>query len=149
VAPFSFPQNRGEVPATEGKTLLDLAGHGNFGPGTGHAELSGENPHRTGFVIELKGSSSNCTIGVDHPSDDGYLFADVATWITIDLRDAHSWRAAGKEQNSYSKQEYGKNPGTEVEHIISPEVNYRATALTRPGLLSCGFLSRTVMQAAA
>ena len=103
VPTFSFPQNRGKVPATKSETLFNVASDGHFGASAWNSVLPRENPHVPGSVIDQECAASQSSIGINNSAGNCHLFAGIAARITIDLRDAFPGRTGKQQQDSYRK----------------------------------------------
>jgi len=100
MAPLGFAKNRSKIPACERESLLDSPRHRQLRASAWDAVLPGKNPHAASTVVDLKGASSESTVGVDHASGNGDFPAGIATRIAVDSRNTHPRRTPGKKKSS-------------------------------------------------
>ena len=102
MAPLSFAQNDHKLPATEGKSLFNVADHRDLCTCAGYTVSFAENPHEAGSVVNLKNAAAHGSERVRDMTSNSNFFSRVSPRVLIDLRDAFAWRAARQKRRKHN-----------------------------------------------
>jgi len=98
VPPFSLPQYRREVVATQAEALFHVAGNRDFRARPGNSASTGKHPHSAGAIVNLKRAAPSGSIRVGDPSSDSHFPSRISPGVLIQFGDAHMRRTTGQQQ---------------------------------------------------
>jgi len=98
MAALRFPKDSCKAAATEAEALFNATGCGYSSAIPRHPKALAENPHCAGAVVNLKDAAPQRSKRAADPSGDGHFLAHKSPRITVNVGNACTRRAPGKQK---------------------------------------------------